>query len=409
MTAVELLPDPPHRRRELPARARPDELLGLLVDRLPRAARAATRRPARAASRCASSRGWSRRCTAPGIEVILDVVYNHTAEGNHLGPMLAFKGVDNASYYRLMPDDPRYYMDFTGTGQHAQPGASVGAAADHGLAAVLRHRLPRRRVPLRPRVGARARVLRGRPALGVLRHDPPGSGALAGEADRRAVGRRARRLPGRQLPRAVGGVERPLPRHDARLLARAGERRRVRVALHRLERPLPVATAARRSRRSTSSRRTTASRCATSSRTTTSTTRRTARTTGTAPTTTARGTAASRATTDDPDDQRAARAAAARTSSTTLFLSQGVPMLLGGDELGRTQGGNNNAWCQDNEISWFDWDERRRASLLEFTRRLIRAAPGASGVPARDVPRRAARCAARACRTSGGSAPTAGG
>ena len=51
-----------------------------------------------------------------GIEVILDVVYNHTAEGNHLGPMLSFKGVDNKSYYRLVPDDARFYMDFTGTG-----------------------------------------------------------------------------------------------------------------------------------------------------------------------------------------------------------------------------------------------------------------------------------------------------
>ena len=51
-----------------------------------------------------------------GIEVILDVVYNHTAEGNHLGPTLSFKGLDNAAYYRLVPDDPRYYMDYTGTG-----------------------------------------------------------------------------------------------------------------------------------------------------------------------------------------------------------------------------------------------------------------------------------------------------
>src|SRR5690606_8708597 len=51
-----------------------------------------------------------------GIEVILDVVYNHTAEGNHLGPMLSFKGIDNAAYYRLVPDNPRYYMDYTGTG-----------------------------------------------------------------------------------------------------------------------------------------------------------------------------------------------------------------------------------------------------------------------------------------------------
>src|SRR6185436_4649854 len=53
---------------------------------------------------------------AAGLEVILDVVYNHTAEGNHLGPMLSFKGIDNPSYYRLMPDNRRYYMDYTGTG-----------------------------------------------------------------------------------------------------------------------------------------------------------------------------------------------------------------------------------------------------------------------------------------------------
>ena len=51
-----------------------------------------------------------------GIEVILDVVYNHTAEGNHLGPTLSFRGIDNASYYRLVGDDPQFYMDTTGTG-----------------------------------------------------------------------------------------------------------------------------------------------------------------------------------------------------------------------------------------------------------------------------------------------------
>ena len=61
-------------------------------------------------------KGMVKALHRAGIEVILDVVYNHTAEGNHLGPMLCFKGVDNASYYRLMPDDPRHYMDFTGTG-----------------------------------------------------------------------------------------------------------------------------------------------------------------------------------------------------------------------------------------------------------------------------------------------------
>ncbi|PYK37885.1 MAG: glycogen debranching enzyme, partial [Verrucomicrobia bacterium] len=57
-----------------------------------------------------------RNLHAAGIEVILDVVYNHTAEGNQLGPTLCFRGIDNPAYYRLQPDNPRLYLDFTGTG-----------------------------------------------------------------------------------------------------------------------------------------------------------------------------------------------------------------------------------------------------------------------------------------------------
>ncbi|HVH52365.1 MAG TPA: glycogen debranching protein GlgX, partial [Gaiellaceae bacterium] len=66
-------------------------------------------------------KGMVKALHRAGIEVILDVVYNHTAEGNHLGPMLSFRGVDNKSYYRLMPDDPRLYQDFTGTGNSLNP------------------------------------------------------------------------------------------------------------------------------------------------------------------------------------------------------------------------------------------------------------------------------------------------
>ena len=183
-------------------------------------------------------KGMVKALHRAGIEVILDVVYNHTAEGNHLGPMLSFKGVDNKSYYRLVPDDAAPLHGLHGHGQHAQRPAPEHAAADHGLAALLGDRVPRRRLPLRPRLGARARALRRRPPVGVLRRHPPGPGALAGQADRRAVGRRARRLPGRQLPRAVVGVERHLPRRDARLLARRRVGRRVRLAADRLERPL---------------------------------------------------------------------------------------------------------------------------------------------------------------------------
>jgi len=76
--------------------------------------------------------------------------------------------------------------------------------------------------------------------------------------------------------------------------------------------------------------------------------------------------------TDDPE-VNALRARQMRNFLATLFLSQGVPMLLGGDEIGRTQGGNNNAWCQDNEISWYEWGLRGpQAELYDFTERLIR-------------------------------------
>ena len=251
--------------------------------------------------------------------------------------MLSFRGVDNESYYRLVPETPRFYMDYTGHRQHAQPGAPERAAADHGLAALLRDRVPRRRLPLRPRVGARARVLRRRPPLGVLRRHPPGPGAVAGEADRRAVGRRAGRLPGRQLPDPLVGVERHLPRHDARLLARA-RRRSPSSPRASAARPTSTrATGASRSRRSTSSPRTTASRFATSSRTTSK-----------------HNEANGEANRDGTDDNRswncgvegptddpavnALRARQQRNFLATLLLSQGVPMLLGGDEWGRIAG-----------------------------------------------------------------------
>ena len=337
-------------------------------------------------------KGMVKALHRAGIEVILDVVYNHTAEGNHLGPMLAFKGVDNASYYRLMPDDPRYYMDFTGTGNSLNPGPPERSPPDHGLAPLLGDRLPRRRVPLRPRLGARARVLRRRPPLGLLRHDPPGSGALAGEADRRAVGRRPRRLPGRQLPDPLDRVERHLPRLRARLLARPVHASTSSRTASPARATSTSRTVAGRSRRSTSSPRTTGSRSPTSSRTTRSTTRRTSRTTGTAPTTTAAGTAASRGR-RTIRRCNALRERQLRNFLTTLLLSQGVPMLLGGDELGRTQAGNNNAYCQDNEISWFDWE------LGERPQGAARLRPAADPPPARPprvppdaVPHRDSRC-----------------
>ena len=189
-------------------------------------------------------KGMVKALHRAGIEVILDVVYNHTAEGSHLGPTLSLQGCRQRVVLPPPAGRPAPLHGLHRDRQLAQPGASVGAAPDHGLAPLLRGRVPCRRLPVRPRLGARAGAVRRRPPLGVLRRHPPGSGAQPGEADRRAVGRRPRRLPGRELPDPLVRVERDVPGHDARLLARAHGRRRVRAPVHGLERPLPVGRAA---------------------------------------------------------------------------------------------------------------------------------------------------------------------
>ena len=152
-----------------------------------------------------------------GIEVILDVVYNHTAEGNHFGPTLSFRGIDNASYYRLTAD-PRYYMDFTGTGNTLN---MIHPRTLQLIMDSLRYWIEEMHVDglsLRSGLDARARAARGGPARVLLRHHPPGPTDLAGEADRRALGPRRGRLSGRQVPCAVGRVERDLPGHGAVVL-----------------------------------------------------------------------------------------------------------------------------------------------------------------------------------------------
>ena len=127
-----------------------------------RAASPTTGATIRSAIRCRSSRYAAddaldafrttvARLHDAGIEVILDVVYNHTAEGDHLGPTLSFRGIDNKSYYWLKPDEPRYYDDFTGCGNalnlsHPRVRQMVIASLRHWVEAC-----PRRRLPVRPR------------------------------------------------------------------------------------------------------------------------------------------------------------------------------------------------------------------------------------------------------------------
>ena len=250
-----------------------------------------------------------------GIEVILDVVYNHTAEGNHLGPMLSFKGIDNEAYYRLVPDDPRFYMDYTGTGN------TLNVRHPHVLQLImdsLRYWILEMHVDgFRFDLAATlARKLHDVDRLSaffdIIQQDPVISQVKL-IAEPWDVGEGGYQVG--QLPAAVVRVERPLPRHRARLLAGRGrDARRVRVPLHRLERPVRGhrAPAVRVDQLRHRARRLHA--CATSSPTTTSTTRRTARTTTTARATTGRGTAASRVRPTIPRSTRCGPGSSATSS-----------------------------------------------------------------------------------------------
>ena len=167
-----------------------------------------------------SSRRWSPTSTMPGIEVILDVVYNHTAEGNELGPTLSFKGIDNASYYRLRRTTALLHQRHRHR-EHGQSQPSARAADGHRHPALLGAGDAGRRLPLRSRHHPRPRAARLRRGRRLPRRLPPGPGAEPGQADRRALGLRTRRLSGRAVPARLGGVERPVSRHRAGASGRA--------------------------------------------------------------------------------------------------------------------------------------------------------------------------------------------
>ena len=162
-----------------------------------------------------------------GLEVILDVVYNHTAEGNERGPTLSFRGIDNASYYRLIPDQQRYYINDTGTGN------TLNLSHPNVLQMVtdsLRYWVTEMHVDgFRFDLGTiLARQDDGFDEFTWVPPElPAGSGAVVGEDDRRALGSGSGRLSGRRLPARLGGVERQVPRHDPCILeGRRGQARR---------------------------------------------------------------------------------------------------------------------------------------------------------------------------------------
>ncbi len=305
-----------------------------------------------------------------GIEVILDVVYNHTAEGDHRGPMLSYRGIDNASYYRLDPQNPRHYTDFTGTGNSLNPvhPSVLRLIMDSLRYFVIDCHVDGFRFDL---ASALARELYDVDRLSaffdIIHQDPVLSGVkmIAEPWDLGPGGYQVGNFPvlwtewndqyrdtmrdfwrgqtnaaafasrftgssdlyeddGRHPSASINFVT----AHDgftlADLVSYNGKHNEANVEDNRdgnddnrswncgVEGP-----------------------------------------------------------TDDPEIL-ALRARQQRNYLTTLLLSQGVPMMLGGDERGRTQNGNNNAWCQDNEISWFDWAEHDGIeALAAFTRRVL--------------------------------------
>jgi len=314
-------------------------------------------------------KGMVKALHAAGIEVILDVVYNHTAEGNHLGPMLSFKGVDNESYYRLMPDDRRFYMDFTGTGNSLNPvhPSVLRLIMDSLRYFVIDCHVDGFRFDL---ASALARefydVDRLSAFFDTIHQDPILSQVklIAEPWDVGPGGYQVGNFP--VLWAEWNGIYRDTMRDFWRTEANVADfasRFTGSSDLYQHDGRSPFASInfitahdgfTLRDLVSYNDKHNEANGENNND-----------------------GTDDNRSwnhgaegSTDNPEIN-AVRARQQRNFLMTLLLSQGVPMLLGGDEFGRTQGGNNNAWCQDNEISWFRWNEAD-SELTDFARRVIR-------------------------------------
>jgi len=314
-------------------------------------------------------KGMVKALHGAGIEVILDVVYNHTAEGNHLGPMLSFRGVDNASYYRLMPDAPRYYQDFTGTGNSLNPAhpSVLRLIMDSLRYFVLECHVDGFRFDL---ASALARefyeVDRLSTFFDTIHQDPLLSQVklIAEPWDVGPGGYQVGNFP--VLWAEWNGVYRDTMRDFWRARASVADFARRFTGssdLYDRDGRDPFASINFVTAHDGFTLRDLVSYNEKHNE------------------------ANGERSKDGSDDNRswnhgvegdtrdpaikALRARQQRNFLATLLLSQGVPMLLGGDELGRTQRGNNNAWCQDNELSWFDWEHGDR-ELTGFVQRLIR-------------------------------------
>jgi isoamylase len=320
-----------------------------------------------------------RTLHAHGIEVILDVVYNHTIEGNHLGPTLSLRGIDNRAYYRLSPESPRHYVDFTGCGNtlNMVHPRVLQLIMDSLRYWVLDMHVDGFRFDL---ASALARELWDVDQLGaffdIIHQDPVLSQVklIAEPWDLGEGGYQVGNFPVlwtewngkyrdtvRRFWRGDGGVVSELASRlagSSDLYGRNGRRPYASInfvtahdgfTLHDLVSYNEKHNEANGEDNRDGESHNLSWNCGVEG------------------------------PTDDPSIL-ALRERQKRNFFATLMLSQGVPMISGGDEIGRTQQGNNNAYCQDNEISWTNWslDEAQRA-LLAFVQRLValRRAPPA--------------------------------
>jgi isoamylase len=310
-----------------------------------------------------------RQLHRAGIEVILDVVYNHTAEGNHLGPTLSLKGFDNPAYYRLVNDDPRHYFDYTGTGnslnvRHPQvlqlimDSLRYWATEMHvdGFRFDLASTLARGLHEV-DRLSAFFDLIQQDPVVSRLK-------LIAEPWDVGEGGYQVGNFP--PLWSEWNGKYRDCVRDFWR-----GEDATLQEFANRLSGSSDLYQ--QDGRRPFSSINFVTAHDGFTLRDLVSYNDKHNEPNGED---NADGESHNRSwncgvegDTDAPDIL-ALRSRQQRNMLTTLLLSQGVPMLLGGDELGRTQGGNNNAYCQDNETSWVDWPASDDA-LRAFVSRLI--------------------------------------
>jgi isoamylase len=313
-----------------------------------------------------------KRLHDAGIEVFLDVVYNHTGEGNHLGPTVSFRGVDNAAYYRLSPEDQRYYVDYTGTGNtlDATSPKVLQLIMDSLRYWVIEMHVDGFRFDL---ASALAREMYDVDKLGsffdIIHQDPIISQVklIAEPWDVGPGGYQVGNFP-------VGWAEWNGKYRDSVRRFWKGIGDQTAELAYRLSGSSDLYASSGRQPHASINFVTAHDGFTLNDLVSYESKHNEAN--GEDNRDGDNNNQSMNFGIEGPTDEEGIieiRERQKRNFLATLLLSQGVPMLLGGDEIGRTQQGNNNGYAQDNEISWFNWDlERRDRQLLAFTRGLIR-------------------------------------